>query len=87
MSWRKTAASQYLGFGLGGHVHLGLCESGPGVERARIIGTIWFFDVSHFPTVQLNATVAEHWLYLARCGIFAFGGCAVDSTGDFSGPH
>jgi len=82
-SWRKTVASEYLSI-------LGLivlaafiygCARGGIGQRARIMGTIWFF-AAYLPIsniVQLNATVAEHWLYLPSVGFLLFlGGCALD---------
>src|SRR5947209_1492152 len=65
-SWRKTAASEYLS--ILGLVVLaafidGCARRGSG-QRARIMGTVWFF-AAYLPIsniVQLNATVAEHWL-------------------------
>src|SRR5207237_10536017 len=82
-SWRKTVASEYLSI-------LGLivlaafiygCARGGIGRRARIMGTIWFF-AAYLPIsniVQLNATVAEHWLYLPSVGFLLFlGGCALD---------
>src|SRR5436305_12286700 len=45
------------------------------------MGTVWFF-AAYLPIsniVQLNATVAEHWLYLPSVGfLLFFGGCALD---------
>jgi Flp pilus assembly protein TadD len=82
-SWRRTAASEYLS--LLGLVVLatfiwGCVRDGPG-RRVRIMGTVWFF-AAYLPVsniVQLNATVAEHWLYLPSVGFLLFlGGCALD---------
>ncbi len=58
-----------------------LCaRRGPG-QRARIFGAAWFF-LTYLPTsnlVELNATVAEHWLYLPSIGFIIFlAGCVVD---------
>jgi protein O-mannosyl-transferase len=82
-SWRKTVASEYLSI-------LGLivlaafiygCARGGIGQRARIMGAIWFF-AAYLPIsniAQLNATVAEHWLYLPSVGFLLFlGGCALD---------
>jgi len=82
-SWRKTAGSEYLSV-------LGLvvlaafiycCVRGGIGQRARLMGTVWFF-AAYLPIsniVQLNATVAEHWLYLPSVGFLLFlGGCALD---------
>lgn len=43
-------------------------------RRARLFGAAWF-AVSYLPVsnlVQLNATVAEHWLYLPSVGLLIF---------------
>lgn len=71
-SWRRSAASEYLSV-------LGLlvlsvfiygCFKNGGGRRMRVIGAVWFF-AAYLPisnVVQLNATVAEHWLYLPSVG-------------------
>ena len=47
----------------------------------RILGTIWFM-VAFLPIsnlINLNATVAEHWLYLPSVGLLLFlAGCGLD---------
>jgi tetratricopeptide (TPR) repeat protein len=58
-----------------------LCSRrGPG-QRARIFGAAWFI-MAYLPTsnlVELNATVAEHWLYLPSIGFIIFvAGCIMD---------
>src|SRR5438552_12220457 len=82
-SWRKTAASEYLsilGLVVLAAFIYGCARSGIG-QRARIMGTVWLF-AAYLPVsniVQLNATVAEHWLYLPSVGfLLFFGGCALD---------
>jgi len=82
-SWRKTVASEYLsilGLVVLAAFIYGCARSGIG-QRARIMGTVWFF-AAYLPVsniVQLNATVAEHWLYLPSVGfLLFFGGCALD---------
>src|SRR5438309_10618628 len=82
-SWRKTAASEYLsilGLVVLAAFIYGCARRGLG-QRARIMGTVWFF-AAYLPIsniVQLNATVAEHWLYLPSVGFLLFlGGCALD---------
>ncbi|PYL86065.1 MAG: hypothetical protein DMF23_02165 [Verrucomicrobia bacterium] len=82
-SWRKTVASEYLsilGLVVLAAFIYGCARSGIG-KRARIMGTVWFF-AAYLPIsniVQLNATVAEHWLYLPSVGfLLFFGGCALD---------
>jgi Flp pilus assembly protein TadD len=56
------------------------CRSGRG-QRARVFGAAWFF-LTFLPIsnlIELNATVAEHWLYLPSVGFLIFlAGCAVD---------
>jgi tetratricopeptide (TPR) repeat protein len=82
-SWRKTAATEYLS--ILGLVVLttfiyGCARRGIG-QRTRIMGAVWFL-AAYLPIsniVQLNATVAEHWLYLPSVGFLLFlGGCALD---------
>ena len=50
-------------------------------QNLRIFGALWFF-VAYLPTsniVELNATVAEHWLYLPSVGFLLFlAGCLID---------
>src|SRR5438874_9066817 len=58
----------------------GCIQAGTG-RRTRVLGAILFF-VTYRPIsniVQLNATVAEHWLYLPSVGFLIFlAGCALD---------
>ncbi|CAN5593570.1 hypothetical protein BH20VER3_BH20VER3_05450 [soil metagenome] len=83
-SWRDSAASEYLS--VLGLIVLGVFIAGSfrkGVgQRVRILGAGWFL-VSYLPLsnlVELNATVAEHWLYLPSVGFLIFlAGCALDS--------
>jgi protein O-mannosyl-transferase len=88
-SWRKTVASEYLsilGLVVLAAFIYGCARSGIG-QRARIMGTVWFF-AAYLPIsniVQLNATVAEHWLYLPSVGfLLFFGGCALDLPRKFA---
>jgi Flp pilus assembly protein TadD len=64
---------------LTGFVLLSMRRS-PG-QRVRIFGAAWFI-LTYLPIsnlVELNATVAEHWLYLPSIGFLIFtAGCAVD---------
>ncbi len=75
-TWQKSVATEYLSiFGLAFAALLGLgCSwSGPG-RRARIFGAGWFL-VGFLPVsnlFDLNATVAEHWLYLPSVGVLLF---------------
>src|SRR5437660_2626102 len=82
-SWRKTAASEYLsipGLAVLAAFIYGCARRGIG-QRARIICAVWFF-AAYLPVsniVQLNATVAEHWLYLPSVGVLIFlAGCAFE---------
>jgi Tfp pilus assembly protein PilF len=82
-SWRKTVASEYLsilGLVVLASFIYGCARDGRG-QRTRIMGTVWFF-AAYLPIsniVQLNATAAEHWLYLPSVGFLLFlGGCALD---------
>jgi len=60
-------------------------RSGAG-QRTRIFGAAWFI-VTYLPIsnlFDLNATVAEHWLYLPSVGFIIFViGCAVDLPARF----
>ncbi len=75
-TWQKSVATEYLSiFGLAFAALLGLgCSwSGPG-RRVRIFGACWFL-VGFLPVsnlFDLNATVAEHWLYLPSVGVLLF---------------
>jgi Flp pilus assembly protein TadD len=82
-SWRKTVASEYLsilGLIILAAFICGCVRRGKG-QQARIMGAVWFF-AGYLPIsniVQLNATVAEHWLYLPSVGFLIFlSGCALD---------
>jgi tetratricopeptide (TPR) repeat protein len=82
-TWRKTAGSEYLsilGLVVLAAFIYGCARRGTG-QRARIMGTVWFF-AAYLPIsniVQLNATVAEHWLYLPSVGFLLFvAGYALD---------
>ena len=81
--WRKTIGVEYLS--ILGAITLtafafGACKSGRG-RRIRVVGVIWFF-AAYLPIsniIQLNATVAEHWLYLPSVGVLIFlVGCAIE---------
>ncbi|HEY6205979.1 MAG TPA: tetratricopeptide repeat protein [Chthoniobacterales bacterium] len=70
--WRSAAAAQYLSI-LGLIVLVALvvtCARKNRGQPLRIFGAIWF-TVAYLPIsniVQLNATAAEHWLYLPSVG-------------------
>jgi tetratricopeptide (TPR) repeat protein len=82
-NWRNTVGIEYLsilGLILLAVLVYGSVKKGRG-QPARIFGASWFF-AAYLPIsniVQLNATVAEHWLYLPSVGflIFLFG-CAAE---------
>ena len=82
-TWRTTAQAEYLSIlGLGVLVVLvyGATRRGAG-RPMRAFGAVWF-AVGYLPIsnlVELNATVAEHWLYLPIVGLLLFlVGCALD---------
>jgi Flp pilus assembly protein TadD len=81
--WRNAIAAEYLS--ILGLITLalfvyGVCRQGRG-QHVRIFGAAWFF-VGYLPIsnlFQLNATVAEHWLYLPSVGFLIFlAGCAIE---------
>jgi Flp pilus assembly protein TadD len=82
-SWRKAVSSEYLSL-LGllalGVLAYGCTRRGAG-QPARLFGAGWFI-VAYLPVsnlLPLNATVAEHWLYLPSVGFLIFvAGCAID---------
>jgi len=74
--WRHAIGVEYLSilglFALALLV-LGSAKRGRG-QRMRVFGAIWFL-AGYLPVsniVQLNATVAEHWLYLPSVGLLIF---------------
>jgi len=77
--WRRAIVTEYLSiFGLAVFAVLvfACIKKGP-AQAVRIFGATWFL-VGYLPTsniVQLNATAAEHWLYLPSVGflIWLFG--------------
>src|SRR5438874_11994834 len=66
----------------------GCIQAGTG-RRTRVLGAILFF-VTYRPIssiVSLNASVAEHWLYLPSVGFLIFlAGCAFDLPRSFRRP-
>jgi tetratricopeptide (TPR) repeat protein len=82
-NWRTEIGAEYLSI-LGLIVFavfvFGSMRRGKG-QIMRAFGAGWFV-VAYLPIsniVQLNATVAEHWLYLPSVGFLLFaGGCAID---------
>jgi protein O-mannosyl-transferase len=81
--WRNSIKVEYLS--IGGIAMLavflfGVCRKGGG-QPVRIFGAAWFL-VTYLPISNLftlNATVAEHWLYLPSVGfLIFFGGVFFD---------
>jgi Flp pilus assembly protein TadD len=74
--WRKTIAFQGLfagGILMLGALLFGASHKGVG-QRVRCFGAAWFL-VTYLPIsnlFDLNATVAEHWLYLPSVGFLIF---------------
>ena len=81
--WRRSAGTEYLSiagllvcaaFAAGGF------GKSPG-RKLRLFGAGWFV-AGYLPIsniVDLNATAAEHWLYLPSVGLLLFvGGCVLD---------
>ena len=82
-SWEHSVATEYLSIAGLIFVSLliaGCCWRGNG-RSLRIFGAGWFV-IGYLPTsniVELNATVAEHWLYLPSVGLLIFlAGCVLD---------
>ena len=82
-TWQESVDTEYLSIGgllLGGLLAFGCMRKGTG-RKARIFGTCWF-TVGFLPIsnlFDLNATVAEHWLYLPSVGLLIFAaGVALD---------
>ena len=81
--WRNAIGVEYLST-LGLLLFAGLVFGSIKRERgqaARIFGASWFL-AAYLPVsniVQLNATVAEHWLYLPSVGFLIFiAGCTLE---------
>lgn len=83
MEWRSEIRTEYLSIlGLFVLAVMAVGSSWPGRGRVlRVGGACWFF-AGYLPVsniVHLNATVAEHWLYLPSVGFLIFlAGCAMD---------
>lgn len=81
--WRQAIGTEYLSITgllfllalIGGSIKRGRAQT------MRVFGAAWF-TAGYLPIsnlIQLNATVAEHWLYLPSVGFFIFlVGCAAD---------
>ena len=75
-TWQGSVGSEYLsilGLIVAASLLLGCAWRGRG-RRTRIFGTCWFFlgflPISNL--FNLNATVAEHWLYLPSVGLLLY---------------
>ncbi len=85
-SWRTDASVEYLSIAglLVAAGLIALAARKGAARRVRIFGAAWFL-VTYLPTsnlFQLNATVAEHWLYLPSVGFLIFAaGCCLDLPG------
>ena len=83
LSWRKEIAVEYLSItGIAVAIGLIVVALRKGSARSvRLFGAAWFL-LTYLPTsnlFQLNATVAEHWLYLPSVGLLLFGaGCCLE---------
>lgn len=82
-SWRAGVGIEYLsllGLGTAAALVAGCFRRGNG-RTIRIFGVAWFF-AGYLPIsnlIGLNATVAEHWLYLPSVGFLMFvAGCVID---------
>jgi protein O-mannosyl-transferase len=82
-SWQRAIATEYLsivGLIFAALLFAGCRWRGDG-RPWRIFGTVWF-AIGYLPTsniVELNATCAEHWLYLPSVGLLVFlAGCVLD---------
>ena len=81
--WRQGAAVEYLsmaGLLVAALLALGAAQKGP-ARAVRIFGAGWFL-LAYLPIsnlFDLNATVAEHWLYLPSVGLLIFAvGCCLE---------
>jgi tetratricopeptide (TPR) repeat protein len=82
-NWRDEIRVEYLSIGgllLATILLIGACRKGF-ARPVRVFGTLWFF-LAFLPIsnlFELNATVAEHWLYLPSVGLLIFAaGCCLD---------
>lgn len=82
-SWKKSASAEYLsvvGLAVAGALAGGCLRAGKG-RGTRIFGAVWFvagfLPISNL--LDLNSTVAEHWLYSPSVGLLVFvAGCAME---------
>jgi len=80
--WRKTIGSEYLsvtGLFVLAALVFGAVRRGRG-QQLRLFGAAWFL-LAYLPIsnlFELNATAAEHWLYLPSVGFILFvAGCLI----------
>ncbi|MEY2499381.1 MAG: protein O-mannosyl-transferase [Verrucomicrobiota bacterium] len=81
--WRGSIENEYLsiaGLLVAAGLGFGACRKGV-FRPVRIFGAGWFV-ITFLPIsnlIQLNATVAEHWLYLPSVGFLVFlAGCCLE---------
>jgi tetratricopeptide (TPR) repeat protein len=81
--WRNNVQVEYLsllGLGVAATLGFGACRKGR-ARPLRAFGAVWFI-LAYLPIsnlLELNATVAEHWLYLPSVGFLVFlGGCLLE---------
>jgi tetratricopeptide (TPR) repeat protein len=81
--WRHSAGIEYLsilGLAFLAALIYGAFRAGPN-RSLRLFGASWFL-LGYLPIsnlIELNATVAEHWLYLPSVGCLVFAvGCVLD---------
>jgi tetratricopeptide (TPR) repeat protein len=81
--WRHAVGMEYLsilGVLFGAVLLIGVLRKGKG-QPIRALGATWFI-AAFLPTsniIELNATVAEHWLYLPSIGFLIFAaGCVME---------
>ncbi|MFN2476440.1 MAG: tetratricopeptide repeat protein [Chthoniobacterales bacterium] len=82
-AWRASIGTEYLsiaGVLVLAVLTFGSLRRGQG-QRVRLLGAAWFL-LAYLPIsnlFELNATVAEHWLYLPSVGFLLFvAGCCID---------
>ncbi|HEU0209978.1 MAG TPA: tetratricopeptide repeat protein [Candidatus Udaeobacter sp.] len=82
LSWRESVKNEYLsilGLAVATAMGFGCIRKTPG-RLMRVFGATWFV-AGYLPIsniIELNATVAEHWLYLPSVGFLIFlAGCAI----------
>ena len=81
--WRNNVSVEYLsitGLVVAAALGFGACKKGR-ARSIRAFGALWFV-LAYLPIsnlLELNATVAEHWLYLPSVGFLIFLiGCCLD---------